>query len=124
MRLIALPAQPFCPRRRCSGGRQIGKRDTPVPASSPSSTTAPARPASARGKRLKGRIDGPADAALSRGEARRLEREARAIGRLARRYGRDGLSPSERAELENRAHYLRDSIGRPGHAGGRKSGGR
>jgi hypothetical protein len=50
--------------------------------------------------------------ALDRGEARRLEREARAIGRLADRYGRDGLSASERAELEARAAYLRGAIGR------------
>jgi hypothetical protein len=54
---------------------------------------------------------------LSGREARRLEREARAIGRLARLYGRDGLSPSERAELENRTHYLRDSVGRPRRGG-------
>lgn len=50
---------------------------------------------------------------LSGREARRLERESRAIGRLARFYARDGLSPSERAELENRTHYLRDSVHRP-----------
>ena len=54
---------------------------------------------------------------LSGREARRLEREARAIGRLARLYARDGLSPSERAELENRTHYLRDSVGRPKRGG-------
>ena len=50
---------------------------------------------------------------LSPREARRLGREARAIGRLARVYGRDGFSPSERAELEARAAYLRDAVGRP-----------
>ncbi|HEX8222265.1 MAG TPA: hypothetical protein VF605_00450 [Allosphingosinicella sp.] len=50
---------------------------------------------------------------LSGREARRLDRENRAIGRLARVYGRDGFSPSERAELEARAAYLRDSVGRP-----------
>jgi hypothetical protein len=54
---------------------------------------------------------------LSGREARRLEREARAIGRLERRYGRDGLSPSERAELEARAAYLRDSVGKPRRGG-------
>lgn len=54
---------------------------------------------------------------LSGREARRLEREVRAIGRLARVYGRDGLSPSERAELEARAAYLRDSINRPRRGG-------
>jgi hypothetical protein len=51
--------------------------------------------------------------ALSGREARRLDREARAIGRLAERYGRDGLSPSERSELETRAAYLRDAVNRP-----------
>ncbi|HEX8307963.1 MAG TPA: hypothetical protein VF645_06035 [Allosphingosinicella sp.] len=54
---------------------------------------------------------------LSGRDARRLEREARAIGRLARRFGRDGLSPSERAELEARAAYLRDSVGKPRRGG-------
>jgi hypothetical protein len=54
---------------------------------------------------------------LSPGEARRLDREARAIGRLARLFGRDGLSPSERAELEARAAYLRDSVNRPRRGG-------
>jgi hypothetical protein len=51
--------------------------------------------------------------ALSRREARQLKREARQIGNLARRYGRDGLSSSERAELQARAHYLRDAVNRP-----------
>lgn len=50
--------------------------------------------------------------AISRGEARRLRREARLIGRLARRYGADGLSASEEAELEARALYLRDAVNR------------
>ncbi|HEX9963918.1 MAG TPA: hypothetical protein VGB04_02935 [Allosphingosinicella sp.] len=54
---------------------------------------------------------------LSGREARRLEREARAIGRLARVYGRDGLSPSERSELDARARYLRDSVGKPPRGG-------
>ena len=31
-----------------------------------------------------------------------------------------GLSPSERAELEARAAYLRDSVGRPRRGGGRR----
>ncbi len=50
---------------------------------------------------------------LSGRDARRLEREARAIGRLVRVYGRGGLSPSERAELKARTNYLRDSVGKP-----------
>ena len=72
---------------------------------------------------LEDRIDRARDSgALTRREARRLDREARAIGRLERRYGRDGLSQSERAELENRARYLRDSINRPARNGGGKGG--
>ena len=51
--------------------------------------------------------------ALTGREARRLERENRAIGRLARVYARDGLSPSEQAELEARTRYLRDAVGKP-----------
>ena len=50
--------------------------------------------------------------AISNREARQLRREARLIGRLARRYGRDGLSASERAELEARSNYLRDAVSR------------
>jgi hypothetical protein len=50
---------------------------------------------------------------ISKREARQLKREARLIGRLERRYGRDGLSMSERKELEARARYLRDAVNRP-----------
>ncbi|HEX2763213.1 MAG TPA: hypothetical protein VHM92_05125 [Allosphingosinicella sp.] len=60
--------------------------------------------------------------ALSGREARRLERENRAIGRLARLYARDGLSPSERAEIEARARYLRDAVGRPANGGRKRRG--
>ena len=49
---------------------------------------------------------------LTRGQARRLQREARAIGSLGRRYGRDGVSPSERAELDARTNVLRDKVNR------------
>jgi hypothetical protein len=49
---------------------------------------------------------------ITRGEARRLDREARLIARLGHRYGRDGLSGSERGELERRAAVLRGRIGR------------
>lgn len=60
------------------------------------------------------RIDRARDSGLISGrEARRLGREARAIGRLGRIYGRDGISPSERVELEARTRYLRDAVGRP-----------
>lgn len=103
----------------------VGKRDYgPVPVSSPflADSRLPGPGIGREVRDLKGRIDRARDSGLlSRGEARRLEREARAIGRLARVYGRDGLSPSERAELENRANYLRDSVSRPraGAGGGR-----
>lgn len=94
-----------------------GKRDYgPVPVSSPFLEDS-RLPGPKVGKQLRD-IDKRIDRARESGrisgrEARRLEREARAIGRLARLYGRDGLSPSERAELENRAAYLSDSVVRP-----------
>lgn len=50
---------------------------------------------------------------ISRREARALDREARLIGRLGLRYGRDGLSGAERAELETRAAALRARVNRP-----------
>jgi hypothetical protein len=56
--------------------------------------------------------------AISRREARQLKREARLIAVQAHRYGRDGLSSSERTELEARAHYLRDAVNRPRPQGG------
>jgi hypothetical protein len=49
---------------------------------------------------------------LSRREAKRLKRQARGIGRLAEQYARDGLSDSERRELENHALYLRSMANR------------
>ena len=45
---------------------------------------------------------------LSRREARGLRREARLIGAVADRYGRDGFSDSEMRELELRTRALRD----------------
>lgn len=60
---------------------------------------------------VRDRIDDGRDSGdLSRREARRFDREARLIGRLAYRYGRDGLSPAEAQELQARAHYLRDAV--------------
>lgn len=44
---------------------------------------------------------------LSRPEARALRREARQIGVLADRYGKDGMSDAERRELETRVQILR-----------------
>ena len=49
---------------------------------------------------------------LSRSEARQLRREVRLIGHLAYRYGGDGLSASERAELESRSQFVRGAISR------------
>lgn len=63
---------------------------------------------------LRERIGAARDAgALSPREARALDREARLIGRLAGRYGRDGLSGPERSELERRAAALRARLNRP-----------
>jgi hypothetical protein len=100
-----------------AGAQIAGKRDYgPVPSSSPflADSRLPGPAIGREVRDLEGRIERARDSGLLSGrEARGLEREARAIGRLARFYGRDGLSPSERAELENRAHYLRDSVSRP-----------
>ena len=98
-----------------------GKRDYgPEPSSSPFLEDS-RLPGPGLGKELRDidkRIDRARESGrLSGREARRLEREARAIGRLERRYGRDGLSPSARAELEARAAYLRDSVGKPRRGG-------
>lgn len=100
-----------------AGAQIAGKHDYgPVPVASPflPDSRLPAPPL---GKDLRD-IDRSIDRARERGalsgrEARQLEREARAIGRLARLYGRDGISPSERAELEARAAYLRGAVNRP-----------
>jgi hypothetical protein len=50
---------------------------------------------------------------ISKREARQLNREARLIRRLERRYASDGLSASEKRELEARALYLRAALNRP-----------
>ena len=64
-------------------------------------------------RHIRDRIDDArASGVLSRREARALYRESRALAGLSRRYGRDGMSPSERRELEARAAYLRDAAGR------------
>ena len=100
-----------------------GKRDYgPVPTASPllADSRLPGPGIGREVRDIEGRIERARDRGdLSRGEARRLEREARALGRLARLYGRDRLSRPEQAELENRAAYLRDSISRPASGDGR-----
>ena len=63
---------------------------------------------------IRGRIDRAHDAGdLDRRDARGLDREARRIGRLTNRYGRDGLSGSERAEIQTRILALREAVNRP-----------
>lgn len=122
MRRFALIALTLAAIAAAPAGAQIaGKRDYgPVPLSSPFLEDS-RLPGPGIGKELgeiARRIDRARESGrLSGREARRLEREARALRHLARRYGRDGLSPSERAELENRSAYLRDSIGKPGRGG-------
>lgn len=71
---------------------------------------------------IRRRIDRAEDSGrISRREAKRLDREARLIQRLERRYASDGLSESEKRELEARALYLRGALTRPnsGAAGGK-----
>ena len=76
----------------------------------------PAGPSAAdESRNLRERIGAAREAGtISRREARALDREARLIGRLDWRYGRDGLSAAERAELETRAAALRARVSRSG----------
>jgi hypothetical protein len=117
MRRFALPALALVAFTAPASAQIAGKHDYgPVPTSSPflPDSRLPGPGIGRDLREIEGRIDRARDSgALTRREAHGLEREARAIGRLAERYGRDGLSPSERAELENRARYLRDSVNRP-----------
>jgi hypothetical protein len=50
---------------------------------------------------------------ISRAQARELRREADVLDRHAELYGRDGLSDSERRELDTRALYLIGSVRSP-----------
>jgi hypothetical protein len=119
MRAFALPFSALAAFALAApAGAQIaGKHDYgAVPASSPflGDSRLPGPGIGREVSDIKSRIDRARDnGALSHGEARRLNREARAIGRLATLYGRDGLSPSERAELEARANYLRGAVSLP-----------
>jgi hypothetical protein len=124
MRPCAFPFLALLAFAAVPAGAQIaGRHDYgPVPVSSPflPDSRLPGPGIGREVSDLQDRIDDARESgALSRGEAHRLGREARAIGRLANLYGRDGLSPSERAELENRTNYLRDSIDRPAPSGRR-----
>jgi hypothetical protein len=63
---------------------------------------------------IRNRIDRARESgSISKREARQLDREARLIRRLERRYASDGLSASEKRELETRALYLRGALNRP-----------
>ena len=64
---------------------------------------------------LRGRIEHARDSGLiTRREARQLRREANRIAIRANVYGSDGLSASERRELETSAFALRSQLSRPG----------
>jgi hypothetical protein len=103
-----------------AGAQIAGKHEYgPVPTANPflPDSRLPSPPVGKELRDLERRIDSARDdGRLSPREARQLDRETRALGHLARLYGRDGLSPSERAELEARANYLRDSVNRPRRA--------
>ena len=61
---------------------------------------------------LRDRIDDAREAGLiTRREARRLNRETRRIAARAWTYSRDGLSTSERTELQRRAQAVDGAIG-------------
>ena len=73
----------------------------------------PPRGASRQAHKIEDRVERARDNGLiSRRQARRLVREARAIERLAARYGADGLSEAERNELELRTQALSAAVGR------------
>jgi hypothetical protein len=99
-----------------AGARIAGKHPRPeVPVANPFPEHRPAGPSVGSDVRdIRKRVERARDnGVISRREARQLKREARLIGGLERRYGRDGLSQSERKELEARASYLRDAVNRP-----------
>ena len=53
---------------------------------------------------------GRRDGQLSRTEARHLRREQGVLDAIAERYAEDGLTPSEAADLDFRAHVLLDQV--------------
>ncbi|HMJ92996.1 MAG TPA: hypothetical protein VK472_02720 [Allosphingosinicella sp.] len=71
-------------------------------------------PGAASGREMRdvrGKIHDARESGLISGrEARQLTREARTIERLAYAYGRDGLSQSERRELDSRTLALRGRV--------------
>jgi len=82
---------------------RLGRADSGLPAPRPRNEL----------REVRGRIDDARDSGrISRAEARAYRREARAIGALARRYGRDGLSDAEVTELRFRAQALSSAVSR------------
>ncbi len=94
----------------------VGRHDYgPAPRSNPfiGDSSLPPRGAGREARKIEERVRRARDEGLiSRREARRLSREARAIEHMAARYGADGLSPSERSELELRRQALSAAVGR------------
>lgn len=108
---LALPPSPLAAQFAPRGGPPIDLPRRPIdirpspPASAPWQDLRAARDA-IRAERDAGR--------LSRREARAYRREAWVIGAAAERYGQDGLSPSEAAEIEQRARALKSIVQAPG----------
>ena len=68
----------------------------------------------AEARQIRQRVDWLRESgAITRREARHLNREALRIAHVARHYGHDGLSTSEVAELRARTAVLRDAVNRP-----------
>ncbi|HEY5721757.1 MAG TPA: hypothetical protein VIT45_05495 [Allosphingosinicella sp.] len=88
-------------------------RPGPIPASNPflEDSFLPGPGIGREMRDVRGKIDDAREGGLISGrEARQLRREARAIERLAHVYGRDGLSQSERRELDTRSLVLRGRV--------------
>jgi hypothetical protein len=119
MRRLALSACIFLalPMAAPAAAQIVGRHDHgPVPRANPfiGDSAKPARDAGRQAHKIRERVSRARDNGLiSRQEARRLGREARAIERMAARYGADGLSQAERSELELRTQALSGAVGRP-----------
>jgi len=100
-----------------AGAQIVGRHDHgPVTRSNPfiGDSRLPPRGVGREAHKINERVRRARDNGLiSRQDARRLRREARAIERMAARYGADGLSQAERSELELRAQALSAAVGRP-----------
>lgn len=110
MRRFALPfiliALPATVQAQFIAGPAPG--GTPMPGISDRGTMTTAPPVAHDIDALRDRIrDGRKSGELSKREARGLKREAAMIGTLADRYAADGLSDSERRELDTRIEVQR-----------------